>query len=407
MTAAEIVRGYLTQLNRAADALAKREGRTRNLIFMEICGTHTMTAFRTGLHSLLPPTIKLLSGPGCPVCVTAQSDIDQLLNLATTPNTTICTYGDMLRVPGSTQNLGGENRKSKIENQKSLESARSQGADIRVIYSTLDTLTYAQNNPTREVILAAVGFETTAPATAAAILQAHSTNLKNFSVLASHKRVLPAMTALLDSGEVHIDGLLCPGHVSAITGSAIFQTLVEKYHLPCVIAGFEETHMAAALATLAEILATGTPQLLNNYKEAVTPHGNPAALALIHEVFQPASVRWRALGEIPASGLTIRNKFAAFDATKKFNLPTLPDREIPNCLCSKVILGAASPKNCPLFATACTPIHPIGPCMVSSEGTCAAHFKYARHLSHTTIRAATVRERQAPSKEGGFHAYVA
>jgi hydrogenase expression/formation protein HypD len=341
---------------------------------MEVCGTHTMSAFRSGLHSLLPENVTLLSGPGCPVCVTAQSDIDLLIEFTRIPNVILCTYGDMLRVPSRTG---------------SLERARAVGADVRVIYTTLDAVTIAQANPERQIVLAAVGFETTAPATAAAVMQASSLGLNNFSVFTSHKRVIPAMAALLASGEVKVDGFLCPGHVSAITGTEIYRWIPEKYRLPCVVSGFEEYHMASAITLLVEMIRDGRADLINEYPEAVNTAGNPHALALLSEVFEPGPVRWRALGELPESGLVLRQHLRHFDAAARFDLKPRPDAEIPGCICAKVIVGAATPHACNLFTSACTPINPIGPCMVSSEGTCQAYFKYARipgRLSGSFVR---------------------
>jgi hydrogenase expression/formation protein HypD len=269
----------------------------------------------------------------------------------------------MLRVPS---------RKS------SLEKARAAGADVRVIYSTLDAVELASKLPDRQVVLAAVGFETTAPATAAAVLQAKARDLRNFSVFASHKRVLPALTALLETGDVRVDGFLLPGHVSAIIGVDVYRPIVQKYKLPCVISGFEELHMAAAITRLVELLRDGRVELVNDYAEAVGAAGNARAVALLNEVFAPSDVRWRALGTIPGSGMALRSEYRFFDAQHRFGLATPDDAEIPGCLCGKVITGAATPHECRLFGKACTPINPIGPCMVSSEGTCQAYFKYAR-----------------------------
>ena len=335
----------------------------RQVTFMEVCGTHTMSAFRSGLHSLMPENVTLLSGPGCPVCVTAQSDIDQLIALSIDHDVTICTYGDMMRVPGS---------------RGSLESARVHGADVRVVYSTMDAVKLAEREPQRQVVFAAVGFETTAPASAAAVMAAERKQLDNFSVLASHKRVLPAMTALLDGGEVNLDGFLCPGHVSIIIGSEVYRPLIDRYRMPCVIGGFEEELMASALAALIEMVRDGQADLINQYPEAVKPGGNPVALKMLSEVFEPAAVRWRGIGSIPESGLVLRRWYAAYDAALKFGLTQPEDHEPPGCLCGQVITGTATPRDCKLFGTACTPIHPIGPCMVSSEGTCQAWFKYNR-----------------------------
>lgn len=342
----------------------------RPLTFMEVCGTHTVSAFRSGLHSLMPENVRLLSGPGCPVCVTAQGDIDLLVEVAARPGVILCTYGDMLRVPGS----GGN-----------LEQARAAGADVRIIYSTLDAVKLAAAEPGRQVVLAAVGFETTTPATAIAVVEAHARGLTNFCVLASHKLILPAMHTLLRGGQVNVDGFLCPGHVSVIIGSEAFRPIVEQYKLPCVVAGFEPSQIAAAMARLVELASAATPELENLYPQAVAPEGNRHALAAIARVFEPADVAWRGLGSIPQSGLAVREEFQAFDAYRRFDLRPREVPEPAGCRCGEVITGRSTPAQCALFATTCTPMHPIGPCMVSSEGTCHAWFKYRRGKSKQLV----------------------
>jgi hydrogenase expression/formation protein HypD len=356
------VRQELDALYRAASAI---DGPVR---IMEVCGTHTMSAFRCGLHGLLPDNVTMLSGPGCPVCVTAQGDIDQLIELATDHDVTLCTYGDMLRVPG---------------HRGSLEKARGAGADVRVIYSALDAVRLAADTPDRQVVFAAVGFETTAPATAAAVGRAQQLELGNFSVLTTHKRVMPAMTALLDARQVNLDGFLCPGHVSVIIGWECYRPLVETYGMPCVIGGFEEPLMVAALARVTEQVRDRRPQLVNQYPEAVKRYGNPVAQQLLAQVFEPADARWRGLGIIPRSGLILREAYHDFDAARRFELGTPLDREHKGCICGQVITGLATPPECRLFGSCCTPTNPLGPCMVSSEGTCQAWFKYGRHGSAT------------------------
>jgi hydrogenase expression/formation protein HypD len=349
-------------LQRLQDAAA-RVG--RSVAFMEVCGTHTVNAFRSGIHSLMPCNVTLLSGPGCPVCVTSQGDIDQLLELARLERITLCTYGDMMRVTGASG---------------SLELARSQGSDIRVIYSALDAVRLARERPGRQIVFAAVGFETTTPATAAAVLEGRRLRLSNFTVLASHKRIVPAMKALLETGLARIDGFLCPGHVSVITGSQVFATIVEQYGLPCAIAGFEEAQIAAGLARLVEVLVEQRPALENLYPQAVTPTGNRTAQKLIDEVFEPADVEWRALGVLRDSGLVLRRRYAPFDARRRFQLTAASSPEPKGCRCGEVITGRCTPGDCPLFGQVCTPIYPVGPCMVSSEGTCQAWFKYRRAM---------------------------
>ncbi len=347
----------LRRLNAAARQL------TRPVKFMEVCGTHTMSAFRSGLHSLMPHNVTLLSGPGCPVCVTSQGDIDQLIELAKRPGIMLCTYGDMLRVIGS---------------EGSLEQCRAEGADVRVVYSSLDAVRLAAENPDREVVLAAVGFETTTPASAAAVIEANRLGLRNFSALASHKLIIPAMRALLESGDVQVDGFLCPGHVAVIIGAAVFEPIVQQYHLPCVIAGFEGPQIAAALARLTELVVEGRPGLENLYSQAVTEEGNRSAQAVIKEVFMPADWRWRGLGTLKESGLAFRLAYARYDARTRFRLAVPAGKEPAGCRCGDVITGRATPADCKLFATACTPVRALGPCMVSSEGTCQAWFKYHR-----------------------------
>jgi hydrogenase expression/formation protein HypD len=331
--------------------------------FMEVCGTHTVSAFRSGLHSLVPRNVTLLSGPGCPVCVTSQGDIDQLIELALTGGVTMCTYGDMLRVTGR---------------RGSLERARAQGADVRIIYSALDAVRIAVENPQRQVVFAAVGFETTAPATAFAALQAQRLELENFTIYTSHKRIIPAMRALLESGGVNLNGFLCPGHVAVIVGSEVFRPIVDEYGMSCVIAGFEGADIAAALARLCELTLEGLPALENLYPQAVSPGGNRRAQKLLRDVLAPTTVYWRGLGELPDSGLVLSKRFRRFDARDRFGLVAPSNIEAAGCRCGDVITGRATPADCKLFARACTPIDPVGPCMVSSEGTCQAWFKYRR-----------------------------
>ena len=280
------VKEFLMRLESAAAKLG------RDVAFMEVCGTHTVNAFRCGLHSLMPPNVTLLSGPGCPVCVTAQGDVDQMIQLAARPGVTLCTYGDMLRVTGT---------------NGSLELSRMGGADIRVIYSAMDAVKLAADEPRREVVLVAVGFETTAPATAIAVLEAHRRGLKNFTALVTHKLVLPAMRALLDGVPVKLDGFLCPGHVSVIIGADVFAPIVQQYRKPCVIVGFEDLQLAAGLCRLVELALAGTPRLENLYPQAVSPRGNARAQEVLDRVFEPVEARpggdpGQRLGHPPGAG---------------------------------------------------------------------------------------------------------
>lgn len=346
------------------DRLHAAAGRLSGTVsFMEVCGTHTMSAFRCGLHSLMPDNVTLLSGPGCPVCVTSQGDIDVMVEAAGIEGVTLCTYGDMLRVPGR---LG------------SLEQARMRGADVRVVYSTLDAVRFAEANPERQVIFAAVGFETTAPATAAALFEAESRRLPNFTSLTSHKRLMPAMHALMETGTIKVSGFLCPGHVSVIIGEDAYKPFIDKYRVPCVIGGFEPAQMAAGLARLVEQTIDDVARLDNLYPQAVTPAGNTHAQAMIDRFMTPADAHWRGIGVIPQSGHTLRRKYQHFDAVKRFGLKIINAPEPRGCRCGDVITARCTPADCKLFGSACNPIHPIGPCMVSSEGTCQAWFKYHR-----------------------------
>lgn len=342
----------------------------RRIQIMEVCGTHTVSIFRSGLRSLLPANLRLLSGPGCPVCVTAQRHIDAAIALAARPGVIVATYGDMLRVPGR---LG------------SLERLRAEGADVRVIGSAQTAVQIARDNPGHRVVFLAVGFETTAPATAVAVLDAERDRLANFTVLASHKLVLPAMLTLLAAGDVPLDGFLCPGHVSVIIGAEAYRPVVEQYHKPCVVAGFEPEQMLHALVRLVRQVVDGRAAIENVYSAIVSADGNAVALDLLREVFVVANTPWRELGEIPDSGLELAERFAGFDAMKRFEIRLGEDLDHPGCRCGEVIVGKAEPADCPLFARGCTPLNPVGPCMVSGEGTCAAWFRYNRGGSRGAV----------------------
>ncbi len=363
-------------VRQSLDRLAAAAKGGRELAFMEVCGTHTTAAFRCGLPSVLPRHVKLISGPGCPVCVTAQQDIDLLVEAAGRQGVTLCTYGDMIRVPGR---------------RGSLQEARGRGARVHVVYSAMDAVALAQAHVDRQVVFAAVGFETTAPATAAAVQAARRRGLTNFTVLNSHKRIVPAMQALLERGAkmkdgLGIDGFVCPGHVSVIIGARAYLPLARDYAAPCVISGFEPWQMISALARLAELAQSGRAEVINEYPEVVSPDGNRAAQKLLDEVFQPAETRWRGLGLIAQSAWVLRPAWREFDAQVRFGLTPPEDCEPKACLCGKVISGLALPTDCSLFGRSCTPLQPVGPCMVSSEGTCAAWFKYSwRQAPHRPL----------------------
>lgn len=331
---------------------------------MEVCGTHTVAISRGGLRDLLPEGLRLISGPGCPVCVTDQTYMDRAVHLARQRrDVIIATYGDMVRVPGR---LG------------SLEQARSAGATVEVVYAAHEAVDLARRRPEEEVVFLAVGFETTAPATALALQQARREGLKNFSAFGAHKLIPPAMQALLSQPDVRIDGFLCPGHVSVIIGWQAYQPIVDAHRRPCVVAGFEDEQIFAGLLEILRQLAEGAPAAGTVYP-LVTAEGNTKALAVIHEVFEVADAPWRALGVIPQSGLALKDEFADFDAARRFEMPEFDDYELPGCRCGDVICGRCLPADCALFRTSCTPREPVGPCMVSSEGACAAAYKYSRH----------------------------
>ena len=330
---------------------------------MEVCGTHTMAIARSGIRSMLPDNIRLLSGPGCPVCVTPGEVIDAVLDLSMRPGLIITTYGDMVRVPGSTP---GDN----------LARRRALGARVEVVYSPVDAVTIAQENPDKEVVFLGVGFETTAPGTAAAVLTAREKDLRNFSLLSMLKTVEPALRALIAAEGFHVQGFLCPGHVATIIGEEGFDFLPREYGLPAVISGFEPEDILTSVYLLAKQLAEGKSLVQNEYRRAVAPQGNPLARAMMEKCFVPRRDLWRGLGAIEESGLALREELAAYDAEKKFGVAYKAAAKPTACRCGEVITGRLSPGECPLFGRRCTPEDPVGPCMVSSEGACAAHYKY-------------------------------
>ncbi len=347
------LRERIEQVARALD------GRTASL--MEVCGTHTMALFRSGIRPMMPPNVRLLSGPGCPVCVTPMGLVDAAIALAGRPQVILATFGDMVRVPGSAS---------------SLERAKAEGADVRVVYSPLDALRLAEANPHRTVVFFAIGFETTAPTVAACVLYAHQREVPNLLFLVAHKLIPPAMEAILLGGEVAVDGFICPGHVSVTTGSAAFEPLAERYRVPCVVTGFEADDILEGVAMLLAQIADGKAEVEIQYKRWVTRDGNRRARERMAEVFNVCDAVWRGLGTIPASGLELRPGFRHLDALERLEVSVPEEVENPGCSCGDVLRGSVEPPQCPLFATTCTPSSPVGPCMVSSEGTCAAFFKY-------------------------------
>ena len=334
---------------------------TRPVRIMEVCGTHTVSIFRAGIRSVLPETISLISGPGCPVCVTDQREIDAFIALARTPGVMVTTFGDLMRVPGT---------------ESSLLQERSRGRDVRMVYSTMDALDLARKHPEKKVVFLGVGFETTAPTVAAVIALAAGQGVGNFSIYSAHKVVPPALCALMETPGVRIDGFLLPGHVSVIIGTEAFRPFVETYGIPCVVAGFEPVDILQGVASLAALIEAGEAGLGNAYPRAVTDQGNVRAWEVLKTVFEPADAAWRGIGTIAGSGLRIREAFADFDAGRLFDLDLPESTDPPGCACGEILTGIKSPPQCPLFRKRCTPMNPVGPCMVSSEGTCAAYYRY-------------------------------
>ncbi|HPD65818.1 MAG TPA: hydrogenase formation protein HypD [Bacteroidia bacterium] len=335
---------------------------TKQIRLMEVCGGHTMAIQRFGIPSLLPHNVRLISGPGCPVCVTSRKYIDHLIALCRIDEVILTTYGDLIRVPGSSS---------------TLELERSRGKDVRIVYSILDALQLARENPQKKVIFAGIGFETTTPPTAAGVLTAKNENLRNFFVLSAHKVMPPAMEALIDEG-IQIDGYIAPGHVSTITGSGIYEPLTRKFGVGCVISGFEPADLLESILMLVRQIEYQQPAVEIQYKRAVRPEGNLVAKAMIEKVFEPCDDWWRGLGILPASGLKLKDEYADFDADKIFNIEIEPTRDDKGCICGEVLKGIKSPKECKLFGKACTPSDPAGACMVSSEGACHAYYRYNR-----------------------------
>jgi len=330
--------------------------------FMEVCGTHTMSAARNGLHSLLPKTVQLISGPGCPVCVTQPGYIVAACELAQR-GITVVTFGDLMRVPGG---------------ESSLERENASGADVRVVYSPLDSLKYAKEEHDKEFVFLGIGFETTVPTVAATIESAKAQGVTNFSVLSAHKTMPMAMRALLDSPSLRIDGFLCPGHVSVITGTFIYEFIPKEYGIPCAVTGFEPLDILLGIRALLKMRVENRYEVENVYARAVRAEGNEYARRIVESVFEPSDAEWRGIGNIPGSGLTIREEYSEFDAARRHGV-TIPNIEPPRgCLCGEVLRGAKEPFDCPLFDKVCNPQSPIGACMVSSEGACSAAWKYRR-----------------------------
>ncbi len=348
----KLARGLIETIHRLAPEHAT---------LMEVCGTHTVAIARNGIRDLMPEGLRLASGPGCPVCVTCNHDIDTVIALARIPNVTITTFGDMTRVPGSTSSLLAE---------------QAAGRSVEIVYSPLDALAFAKAHPEREVVFVGVGFETTTPLVAMAIKRAKAMGLSNFTVFAAHKNMPGALELLVGDPTLELDALILPGHVSTIIGAEPYRFLAEKYGIPGVITGFEPVDVLQGIAMLVRQLHEGRAEIEIAYARGVMPEGNPVALAAIDEVFETCTATWRGLGDIPGSGYRIRDEFANFDAVRRFEPDVEPTRDPKGCRCGDVLRARIAPNECPLFRTVCTPENPVGPCMVSSEGSCAAYYRY-------------------------------
>ena len=337
---------------------------TRPWSIMEVCGGQTHAIVRFGIDELLPPEVSLIHGPGCPVCVTPVKLIDRAVALAAMPGIIFCSFGDMLRVPGS---------------ERDLFSVKAEGGDVRVVYSPLDALGIAERSPGKEVVFFAVGFETTAPANAMAVREARRRGIENFSILVSHVLVPPAMEAILSSPACRVNGFLAAGHVCTIMGIDEYRPLSEKHRVPIVVTGFEPLDLLQGIDMCLRQLEEGRADVENQYERSVRPEGNPAARAVIEEVFEVAPRSWRGIGPIPASGLGLREPYAGFDASRKFGLADVGGREAPECRSGLVLQGLLRPPDCPEFGRRCTPDTPLGATMVSAEGACAAYYRYRRY----------------------------
>lgn len=331
------------------------------MTLMEVCGTHTMSIYQYGIRSLLPAQVRLISGPGCPVCVTPIGYVDQAVAYARRQDVIVATFGDMARVPGSSSSLLRE---------------QADGAQVKIVYSPLDAVALAEKQPGKKIVFLGVGFETTAPTIAGSIVSAKQKGLDNYFVLCAHKTMPTPMAALTSDPELQVDGYICPAHVSAVIGSDAYKSLAERYRVPCVVTGFEPLDMLRGVQMLARQILQGRAEVENEYQRIVKPEGNKKAQALLREVFEPCDAMWRGIGPIPDSGLKIRAEYAAFDAELQLPVDVEKEKEHTGCLCGEILKGKATPKDCPLFRTACTPENPVGACMVSSEGTCAAEYKY-------------------------------
>ena len=355
-----------------------RSTTTRPRRVMEVCGGQTHTLIRSGIDELLAGSIELIHGPGCPVCVTPLEKIDRALAIAARSDTILASYGDMLRVPGSTRDLLG---------------VKASRGDVRIVYSPIDAVHIAEKNPEREVVFFAVGFETTAPANAMAVRQASQLGLSNFSLLVSHVQVPPAVSVVLDDPDTRVEGFIAPGHVCSVVGTGQYEALAAKYHVPFVVAGFEPLDLLQGIEMLVRMLEAGESGVRNQYTRSVRPEGNPAALAVMDEMFETCDMNWRGIGRIPQSGLRLREAYAAFDAERKFDVETITADEPEACIAGEVLQGRRKPQECPAFANGCSPESPLGAPMVSAEGACSAYFRFRAHGQRSLAA-------QAPSKTG-------
>ena len=335
--------------------------RDQQFKFMEVCGTHTMAVHKFGLKELWGENVRLISGPGCPVCVTPNSYMDRAIALSLKGDVLVCTFGDMLRVPGSS---------------RSLEQARAEGGKVKMVYSAKDALELAKDNPELKVVFLAVGFETTSPGIARTIEQAEQEKIDNYFILTGHKLIPPAMKALVEDKRIGIQGFICPAHVSTIIGMEPYQFLVRDYGIPCVIAGFEPLDILQGILMLVEMIVEGKPAVKNQYRRVASAKGNQRAQELLERIFKPVDSEWRGLGWIPASGYQLREEFAHREAERAIPVEVEPPKEHKGCRCGEVLQGLIEPPECPLYGKVCTPEKPVGPCMVSSEGSCSAYYKY-------------------------------
>lgn len=354
----------LGEIEKISVEISSKRDNNQPIKIMEVCGGHTHSIFKYGIEEIIPDTIELIHGPGCPVCVMPRGRLDDAIAISEYPHVIFATFGDAMRVPGS---------------KKSLLQAKAEGADIRMVYSPLDSLEIARENPDKEIVFFGLGFETTAPSTALTILQAEAEGIGNFSMFCNHVLVIPALQSLLDNPDLQLDGFIGPGHVSMVIGWEPYQFIAQKYHKSFVVSGFEPLDILQSIWMILQQMTSGRCEVENQYKRLVTREGNQVAMEAMRKVFAVKDdFEWRGLGDIPNSGFKIRPEYAQFDAEMKFTLPNLKVSDRKVCQCGEILKGILKPWECKVFGTACTPENPIGTCMVSSEGACAAYYKYGR-----------------------------